>query len=682
MKKLVLIMVCLSAQFSFANIENNNCQLTRSKDGQKLYKCSMLGGAKDINILHVKGDIVKTAYYHGLFLSSEIDRALFKGVFDKKSRAVKSLNKKQRKQFESLNSCLLAHYKKNTSSQFIKMNKNLVRGMRDAGNTTISEKNFIEANYLVETSIYFDALEKKMTKSPAKAKAELLARCGPRFVVKGIFGILKKISKPFKELKMGCTGVAASAPMTSDGGLVLGRNFDTGLLGYFEKEHLILIHDLPNKTRVVGFASAGLHYAAGVSGFNSHGLVASLHELQTEAVTTGARTVCKRGGCRNGSKRIKTEVTPYLLHRVLMEAKTLDQAISLIKSTRGLGAWTILIADSKTNEIASIEISGKKVAVARRVRNSHMAQSNHFFSKVGKKHGYEYSLNKTLETRGRLNHVKSNLQASEGRVDYQWVIDMLSGHTDDYVGPRSFGRTTTKVYTAVTHVMVPQRNEAWMSLGESYPTTSSTFFGIRFNTDKEVPFELIGTTKAAKFEGRDNWYRSLKYYVRAYINQQSANINPSLNMSVIENLNLAIQWSLKDNIVEMPYYFMRARMRAQMSALSHFEKNDTLARQQLLSAQSDWLFLLKSLQQGRVQLHPYQESLVHLWLYRTSELLTQLGATGVSPGPHYKAATEGFKALKMDHKKHFYFNELIRTLRRPYTFNQAKNDEIHFGTVE
>lgn len=679
MKKqvLALALILTATLTSEANTDREVCKLRNQKDGQKHYACDFVPG-RTHHVLELTGKMEDTAYYHGLFLGKYIYNGLFQGIHNKKAQALNNLDADQQKLFQRLNKCIMRHYDRNTSKQFEDIADRMVDGIEDSG-MNISRKSFKEVNYLVEASIFFDALERNMEKRPGRTKRKLIAECGSYMAWGGLKDVLKKIKKTFKNIKMGCTGVAASADATADNNLLLARSFDTGLLGSFEKYPLILINHLPNGNTVYGFASAGLHYAGGISGFNNHGLVASLHELQTENVSLGSRTR------KNSNGRVietgpQSEIAPFLVHKVLANAKNLDDAISMIKNTASLGAWTIFIADTKTDEIASVEISGDIVKVAKRNQSRTMGQANHFLHSETRKHGFTYSLNKHLESTGRLMHVEKTLSEKEGKITPQDVIDLIAGHEDHFVGPRSFGRTTTKAYTAMTHVMQPATKTAWLSQADYYPTTNSTFIGIQFNDNGGVPVTIVDETFSKRLPNRENWYDSMAHYINAYKLHRDAQENDSSIPQAIEELKVAIEKSNKDNIVEVPYHFMLGRLYIYQASTvkGQWKRNEYIDL-----AVEQWGHIILNEGLGRVTLHPYQKALTHLWNMRAEELRLSMGQGNLHTRNSHKAkVTKLFNQLQNQHRGHYDFNKLVDSIKSDFTFEQAGMEAIRFGTVE
>ncbi len=641
------------------------CLLQQQLHGQKHFVCRAPGTSKSVHVLDLEGDFAKTAYYHGRFLHKEIERGVLAGVQIRTERALNELDQKDREKILLIKKCVINNYRSSVSREFKMGLENLYSGMRDSG-STVTWKAFEESNYMVEFSIFMDSLQRQMSQNSTKTSLKVFSSCAPYFVGNTLLKPIRKIAKGLRSIKMGCTGISASANSSKDGALVHGRNFDSGLLGYYENDQVIVINRQKNGITSVGIASAGLHYAGGISGFNNYGLSASLHELQTEGVKI-----------KYASGR--SDIGPYLLHSVVQKARTLDEAIAIIKNRKGFGAWTFFISDSKSDESASIELSGNTVVVARRQKQRFMGQSNHFLAPATAKEGYEYSLNKTLETRARLAHVDRTLQEDFGRLDFQWVIDRLTGHYDELVGERSFGRTTTKVYTAATHVMVPARQEWWMSLPESLPTNRSNFVGFRLVKDSDVPVEIVGTTKAWEDSAKRSWYDSMKFYIQAYLSNEQDSKTPYGLERTLDRLEAAVALAQESHIYEFPYHFMWARIKISQAAQEMTSGSKDHASKKLHQANSKLQEILSEL---RGKLHPYEEFQVHLWTFRAESLLPSSQQNTELIQYSQRQAQAILKNLKNTYPRQAELRDLHTSLSQKNQLEVIRESDIRFGTVE
>ncbi|WP_373997509.1 C45 family autoproteolytic acyltransferase/hydolase [Bdellovibrio bacteriovorus] len=659
MKNIIALLLLLPV-FSYAD-----CTLVQELQGQKHFICGAEGAKNKVHVLDLQGGFSETAYYHGLFLRKEIEKGVLAGVQTQVQRAFAELSPKDREQILLIKKCVMDNYRASVSDEFKSGLKNLYRGLKDAG-SKVGWSEFEESNYMVEFSIFTDSMQRLLDENPRKGKMKVFASCAPYFVGHALLKPFKKLAQGLRSIKMGCTGISASATSSTEGALVHGRNFDTGLLGFYETNQVIVINRQRNGMTSAGLASAGLHYAGGISGINNYGLAVSLHELQTE----GTQIRYESG---------RSDVAPYLLHSILTKAKTLNEAIAMIQTRKGFGAWTFFISDSKTDEAASIELSGNTVAVARRSKNTYLGQSNHFVASATSAEGYEYSLNKTLETRARLSHVQRTIKEDFGHIDAQWVINRLSGHTDEIVGARSFGRTTTKVYTAATHVMIPERQEWWMSVAETYPTNRSPFIGFRLSTNPNSPIEVLGVKKAWEDPEKTAWYDSMKYYVQAYLTNEADHHTLAGFDRTLGLINQASEQARSAGIYEFPYHFMWARIKVQRAAKA------------IMAGKRDEAFIdltesLERLEEISVRigttLHPYEQFQLDLWKFRAETLKPQTHKNKALQQSSRKEAQKTLTELIQKYPSQSELYDLQWSLQEEAQLYIVLDSEIRLGTVE
>jgi hypothetical protein len=667
MRVIVLVLILIN----FANASeglNESCLLKEQVGKQKHYVCNIKN--KNVHFLDIHGDMNDVAFYHGKFLKEEVKNGVIKAVMKRKEESFDALDPKERKSFETVFKCVKSRYKRSIKKDFIKELEMLAKG---AG---ISKSKVIEATLMIEMSSFVDALDVKMKKSPKKASLELFSQCGLRLAGSSLVGLVKKVTKPLRKLKMGCTGFVAGGEYTQGDEFLHGRNFDSGFLGVFDKYPVILRHTPKKGYPYMGMSSAGLHYSGGITGLNSKGISVSTHELRTTKVRTLYTATKPNPRRRVGvRKRIKYGViAPYMANLIVKEAATLDEAIKLVKSYGHFGAWTFFISDSKTGETASVEVSGDIVRVAKREKNR-LSQANHFLHPDTAKYNFEYSINKSLESRARIEHVNLSLENSKGKINAKWGIDLLSGHTDHYMGLRSFGRTVSKVYTSMSHVIDSKNNQFWFSLGESFPTNFSTFLGIDIDFQtKNRFFMFVDSTKTQESLREQNPFFEdiLRNYTFAYMNNRDFSQSAENLIKTRNYLNASKRIGLENSHFDFPTNIMHARLGFKL-----FEKNND--KRVLLDIKND----LETIRRDQLhKLHNYEKSQV----YRDLAIIEDLfGNRDDAKNLFNKAIIEMDRLTREFPAHHFmwvYIAELKVFKKRGFSSWDIKNLHLHFATAE
>lgn len=503
-------------------------------------------GSKVIHNLTLEGNGAQISYDHGYLLAVEAE----KGVLAQTHTAIEEglnsgpvLGRGIKKQIFS---CMYERVRKSLGQDFMAdiaaFHEGYASRMQELGKRPkFSQGEVLRASLAIELSIIMEGLAARSARNKNEVLSEMASQCGIRIpfaLADEIFGLVN----PFKHggLKLGCIGGILPKEQSAQGSLVHIRNLDGNLVETWNKAPVIAMVKRHGSQPFVAGATAGLIYLGGISGYNQSGISASLHEMSTE---------------RYQSSHGRGILAPYMMQKIFEEARSLDGAIDLIKSFGHFGAWTFLLADSKTGETASVEVSGFKVSVARRTRFKPMAQSNHFFGKGMEREAFTYSFNKFLESWSRFHYMESSLKKfAPGSASVEHFVDILSGHQDIYEGRRAFGRTATKAYTIMSTIAVPQAHEFWVTLGERMPASHSNFTGFEVNFDKGT-LEPIRALRTSQFAQISPWEQSLQTYVDArvaYVHDQKP--------QAIELMKRAKAQALKSGIKEPVYLYILGRL--------------------------------------------------------------------------------------------------------------------------
>lgn len=666
------IVLVLSLSFA-ANVYSQECRVLQSENNQTHTVCSIEG--KDFHFLDIHGSMKDVAFYHGKFLAPLMKQGVLQSVLDRRDESLNAMSKGERSQFQSVYSCIMNRYERSVGDDMIDEYKTLARGAR-AGGADVSDKDVIEASLMIELSGYVDSLMLEMEQNKTKATLSLFSRCGLNLTANAAKGLLAKLAKPLKNVKMGCTGVVASGEYTDHGQQIHGRNFDSGFLGVFEKYPVILRHTPDRGVPYMGMSTVGLHYSGGISGMNEAGMSISTHELRTLNYRTLYPLRLDLNPFNFKLLKRKSGVTaPYLANKILKEARSIDEAVELVKKTGNFGAWSFLVSDAKTGEAASIEISGDVVRVAKRVKG-HMAQTNHFLHPDTKKDNFEYSINKSLESRARLSLVEKSLEDSKGIIDVEWGVNLLSGHQDFYQGLRSFGRTVSKVYTSMSHVMDTTNKEFWFSNGNTYPTNMTHFVGLKidFKAKKDF-FTFIGELEGQKELKQEmpNFVSSLHDYTMAYFSNVSKGKTKDGLIETIEHLEKAKTLSMMDGVRDYPTQMMMAKTALKLYAFTEDSAYLERADQELTEIFTGTY----------ATLHIFEQSQVMAEIGKVYAL--RVGQASLSQ-KYFRESQRLLGPLKKQFPQHFFLEKLSQQIAKyennGLTLEEVRETELHFETVE
>ncbi len=144
---------------------------------------------------------------------------------------------------------------------------------------------------------------------------------------------------------LGCSAFAAAGSATSNGHLIIGRNFDFEGPEIFDREKSVLFFKPKGRIPFASVAWTGM--SGVVTGVNAEGIYVSINAARTED---------------KGKDGMPVEI---LVRQILEEAHTLDEAIALVKKTPVMVPDFYLLGDGKSGESAVVERSPTRAEVRR-----------------------------------------------------------------------------------------------------------------------------------------------------------------------------------------------------------------------------------------------------------------------------------------------------------------------------
>jgi tetratricopeptide (TPR) repeat protein len=489
--------------------------------------------SKKFFLLIQTGSAAENAYDQGYLLAPEITRGAIvdmvkklKGFSEGVSPALKPLAK-------ALVECKFSQTKPSLLDEVFNPSLALGKGygkrLTEMGETVgYSPLDFQNVNAGIELGNIMYGLSYKQHEMPIKAYSEMLTDCGGKILKGYAAPVVAKLKEELYELfvtksqgneKFGCTGLVAPASATSHQSLIHGRNLDQSpQMETWNNAPVIYLIAEPGYHKFVAAGTAGLIFPAGISGFNEHGLSVSSHQMNTTRYD-------------ERHSKGKAEILPFLQQRILREAKSIDDAVALVKKTKLFSSWTILLSDASTNEVASIEVSAKRVSVARRVKDQVFAQSNHFLDPKMVKEQFHDRYGNWLETQSRFNLTNKALSEAKGKINLDWAINYLTTHADDFDPSQRFiGRAPVKPSNIMSTIAIPGLHEFWMTVGEIQPAAHSHFTGVRVNFEK-LSFENLGLKRTTLYsDDRQSLEKAFYNYTQAFILYRRGEIKESYKL--------------------------------------------------------------------------------------------------------------------------------------------------------
>lgn len=329
---------------------------------------------------------------------------------------------------------------------------------------------------------------------------------------------------------LGCTAFAVPGKNhegveLSPEGLVFGRTLDAELMRSWNRvPTLFVVHEQGRDDQgrpylsYVATGSAGLIYAGGISGYNTEGITVSLHQMYPSDAVLKVPSDQPR----------KAALAPAAVQTVLREARSIDDAVAVAKRHQAIGTWTILIADAKTGEAASIEMTKGGVKLVRKVKNRPLGQTNHVFDPGQQAYAFFPNFNKYNETHTRLATLDRAFAKMEERAahghpfDAAQAITQLANHDDVNGRFQPFGTTPVKAYDVMSAVMLPEVRRIYMSVGDFAPSPHATFLGFQLDGDLN-PVATVGSLRDQTLAEAPGVLQSLNDYVLARLAYEDKN---------------------------------------------------------------------------------------------------------------------------------------------------------------
>lgn len=277
-------------------------------------------------------------------------------------------------------------------------------------------------------------------------------------------------SKTTARANGGCTTAIAGSE-----GLIHAKNQDYDAAGDWDRAPLLFICRPKGGLAHAKVTSAGL--LKGNLSLNEQGIVIGGHFLFAE---------------RSGRKGLTFTAAE---NEVARRARTLGQAVDIIRAGPHLGSFAFVVSDANAGEAVVVECNGDGAAV-RPMEGGKLGMSNvHTTELVRSDALISHGLARQPLARQRR---VDTLLADVAQNDVGAMIDILADNYDpDCDAPRGVGLTIANPLTVMSAVADGRRQQLWVSEGR-VPTSTGRFLGFDLvNAFEGDAPELIGTARAA-----------------------------------------------------------------------------------------------------------------------------------------------------------------------------------------
>jgi tetratricopeptide (TPR) repeat protein len=253
-----------------------------------------------------------------------------------------------------------------------------------------------------------------------------------------------------------CTSFAAWGGKTAGGAMIIGRNTDYPLTGYYDRHPTVVYFEpTDGAQRYMGLTSAGCHNA-GICGMNESGIYVATH-------TVPAATVSEQG-------------FPVVMvgQQVLREAHTLAEAAAIIREARPAAGWNFHVVSARERAAATFELSCDGIEVVPAEGEVHVTTNHWRRPEMQPRHLF---LNTTVETdtRARMARCLELVDAADGSLDAAGAAAILGDKLDRTVGRvRSGPNCVSATTTVASAVWLPDSGALYVANGTA-PVSQNTY---------------------------------------------------------------------------------------------------------------------------------------------------------------------------------------------------------------
>lgn len=249
-----------------------------------------------------------------------------------------------------------------------------------------------------------------------------------------------------------CTSFAAWGDATSGGDMIIGRNTDYPLNGFFDR-HPTVVYQTPTDggQRFMTVTSAGFHNG-GVCGFNASGLYLAIHTVPTERVASARLPVFLVG------------------QHILRTARTFDEAEAILSDSKPAAGWSYHVVSTTERRVATFELSAEGMARLDANGDTHVT-TNHWRTPEMRPFNLAVNASVDEDTRARMIRAQSLLDA--GPIDEVAAMRILGDKVDPYSGERRVAPNTIAAsITVSSSVWRPGQHRVYVANGRAPVSTN------------------------------------------------------------------------------------------------------------------------------------------------------------------------------------------------------------------
>ena len=286
-----------------------------------------------------------------------------------------------------------------------------------------------------------------------------------RTVMRGLLGpetaqvLLGLTEAKFAGSGVHCTAFAAWGSAAKNGELIIARNTDYPLNGYFDTSPAVIYFEpTDGAQRYMTITSSGFHMP-GVCGMNENGVFICVHTVPTCSVS-------------------ELGVQEFLVgHEVLRRARNLDEATALLQTARPAAGWNYTVVSTRERKAFTCELCFAGVALRPCADNVHIT-TNHWTEPETRPHLMTAIATFADDSNARAARVRNLIDAAHGTLDAAQAAAILGDTIDPVSGrPRCFPNTIAATHTVSSSVWRPDAQTVYVGVGPA-PTSHGPFLAL------------------------------------------------------------------------------------------------------------------------------------------------------------------------------------------------------------
>lgn len=244
-------------------------------------------------------------------------------------------------------------------------------------------------------------------------------------------------------------GLGCSSYLAQGKKFLQGRNLDFPGVGYWDRYPVIQMFAPKDGLKYLGFTTAAAP-VGGITGINEAQISVSLHQhyaLETD---------------------LKGQLPFVCGEEILKYARTLEEAIEILKNFRFANSWAYVVGDGKTKRGFLFESNPREKKVLWLSEKNPITHSNHFQLLKSSTEEYAMTHRMNWDNYCRKTRLELLVKQAGAELDFEQAVKIISDHYDLYwEEEKIINRTVSQVYNIQSLVWDLENMKVFFAEGEA-----------------------------------------------------------------------------------------------------------------------------------------------------------------------------------------------------------------------